>query len=191
VSKSSRATSCREAAGHPSWRRGVTRRSRSELPTTRFSDARAYGDMTRQLVYSCYLIEHSTTRMGADGDTSVANASGRSHDRPNLWLAGSSLFPTSGTANPTLTHCGARAADGGGDHGGHGAVAYFPGPEIQLPECVARGHEPSALFPRAAGLLIRSTSPDALLRTASRAAYRPRDLTPFAFRSPDASCELH
>jgi glucose dehydrogenase len=29
--------------------------------------------------------------------------SGRSHDHPNLWFAGSSLFPTSGTANPTLT----------------------------------------------------------------------------------------
>jgi glucose dehydrogenase len=44
-----------------------------------------------------------TTRMGADRDTSVATASGRSHDHPNLWFAGSSLFPTSGTANPTLT----------------------------------------------------------------------------------------
>jgi choline dehydrogenase-like flavoprotein len=44
-----------------------------------------------------------TTRMGADGRTSVANANGRSHDHPNLWFAGSSLFPTSATANPTLT----------------------------------------------------------------------------------------
>ena len=44
-----------------------------------------------------------TTRMGADGRTSVANASGRSHDHSNLWFAGSSLFPTSATANPTLT----------------------------------------------------------------------------------------
>jgi choline dehydrogenase-like flavoprotein len=44
-----------------------------------------------------------TTRMGADSRTSVANANGRSHDHPNLWLAGSSLFPTSATANPTLT----------------------------------------------------------------------------------------
>ena len=44
-----------------------------------------------------------TARMGADGNTSVANASGRSHDHPNLWFAGSSLFPTSGAANPTLT----------------------------------------------------------------------------------------
>jgi choline dehydrogenase-like flavoprotein len=33
----------------------------------------------------------------------VANPQGRSHDHANLWLAGSSLFPTSGTANPTLT----------------------------------------------------------------------------------------
>jgi choline dehydrogenase-like flavoprotein len=33
----------------------------------------------------------------------VATAAGQSHDHPNLWFAGSSLFPTSGTANPTLT----------------------------------------------------------------------------------------
>jgi choline dehydrogenase-like flavoprotein len=44
-----------------------------------------------------------TTRMGVDIKTSVANAKGQSHDHHNLWFAGSSLFPTSGTANPTLT----------------------------------------------------------------------------------------
>jgi choline dehydrogenase-like flavoprotein len=44
-----------------------------------------------------------TTRMGTDRRTSVANPDGRSHDHPNLWFAGSSLFPTCGTANPTLT----------------------------------------------------------------------------------------
>jgi choline dehydrogenase-like flavoprotein len=44
-----------------------------------------------------------TTRMGADSKTSVTNANGQSHDHPNLWFAGSSLFPTSGTANPPLT----------------------------------------------------------------------------------------
>jgi choline dehydrogenase-like flavoprotein len=44
-----------------------------------------------------------TTRMGTDSKRSVANADGQSHDHPNLWFAGSSLFPTSGTANPTLT----------------------------------------------------------------------------------------
>ncbi len=44
-----------------------------------------------------------TTRMGNDRRTSVADSDGRSHDHPNLWFAGSSLFPTCGTANPTLT----------------------------------------------------------------------------------------
>ena len=44
-----------------------------------------------------------TCRMGTDPATSVADRTGRTHDHPNLFLAGSSLFPTSGTANPTLT----------------------------------------------------------------------------------------
>jgi choline dehydrogenase-like flavoprotein len=33
----------------------------------------------------------------------VTDADGRSHDHRNLWFAGASLFPTCGTANPTLT----------------------------------------------------------------------------------------
>jgi len=44
-----------------------------------------------------------TVRMGNDPATSVADAYGRTHDHPNLYLAGSGLFPTTGTANPTLT----------------------------------------------------------------------------------------
>lgn len=44
-----------------------------------------------------------TTRIGNDRKTSVANRDGRSHDHSNLWFAGSSLFPTCGTVNPTLT----------------------------------------------------------------------------------------
>jgi choline dehydrogenase-like flavoprotein len=44
-----------------------------------------------------------TYRMGDDPKTSVADGYGRSHDHPNLYLAGSGLFPTFGTANPTLT----------------------------------------------------------------------------------------
>jgi choline dehydrogenase-like flavoprotein len=44
-----------------------------------------------------------TTRMGLDPRTSVTDADGRVHGLANLWVAGSSLFPTGGWANPTLT----------------------------------------------------------------------------------------
>jgi choline dehydrogenase-like flavoprotein len=44
-----------------------------------------------------------TYRMGIDAKTSVVNAEQRSHDHPNLFLLGSGVFPTVGTANPTLT----------------------------------------------------------------------------------------
>ncbi len=44
-----------------------------------------------------------TCVMGDDPATSVADRTGRAHDHANLYFAGSSLFPTTGTANPTLT----------------------------------------------------------------------------------------
>ncbi|MDQ3654776.1 MAG: GMC family oxidoreductase, partial [Chloroflexota bacterium] len=44
-----------------------------------------------------------TVRMGADSATSVTDSYGRTWDHPNLWLAGSGLFPAVGTGNPTLT----------------------------------------------------------------------------------------
>lgn len=44
-----------------------------------------------------------TYRMGADPGTSVVDREQRSHDHPNLFLLGSGVFPTVGTANPTLT----------------------------------------------------------------------------------------
>jgi glucose dehydrogenase len=44
-----------------------------------------------------------TYRMGADPQSSVVDAEQRSHDHPNLFLLGSGVFPTVGTANPTLT----------------------------------------------------------------------------------------
>lgn len=58
-------------------------------------------EMTR---YGAYGGHHmGTTRMGTDERTSVTNLNGRVHGIDNLFVAGASLFPTSGQANPTLT----------------------------------------------------------------------------------------
>jgi choline dehydrogenase-like flavoprotein len=44
-----------------------------------------------------------TTIMNDDAKSGVVNRDCRVHGTPNLFVAGSSVFPTSGTANPTLT----------------------------------------------------------------------------------------
>lgn len=44
-----------------------------------------------------------TTRMGADPSASVVDANLRTHDLDNCWIASSSVFPTGGAMNPTLT----------------------------------------------------------------------------------------
>lgn len=44
-----------------------------------------------------------TTRMGKDSATSVVGENCRVHGTKNLYIAGSSVFPTSGYANPTAT----------------------------------------------------------------------------------------
>jgi len=44
-----------------------------------------------------------TTCMGNDPKKSVVNADLQSHDHENLFIVGSSVFPTGATANPTLT----------------------------------------------------------------------------------------
>ena len=44
-----------------------------------------------------------TLRMGKDPKTSVVSENLVSHDHPNLFMVGSGVFPTSCTANPTLT----------------------------------------------------------------------------------------
>jgi choline dehydrogenase-like flavoprotein len=41
--------------------------------------------------------------MGRDARTSVTNSYGQTHDIGNLFIAGSSLFPTGGAVNPTFT----------------------------------------------------------------------------------------
>lgn len=52
-------------------------------------------------------------RMGDDPTTSVTNSYGQTHDIPNLFIAGASLFVTSGGGNPTNTvmSLAARSAD--------------------------------------------------------------------------------
>lgn len=54
-----------------------------------------------------------TYRMGLDPKTSVVDRDCRTHDHRNLFLLGSGIFPTVGTANPTLTIAALalRAAD--------------------------------------------------------------------------------
>jgi choline dehydrogenase-like flavoprotein len=44
-----------------------------------------------------------TCRMGSDPTMSVVDAECRSHDHRNLFIVGSSVFPTVGSPNPTLT----------------------------------------------------------------------------------------
>ena len=41
--------------------------------------------------------------MGSDPNASVVDGTSRSQDHQNLYLLGSGLFPSVGTANPTLT----------------------------------------------------------------------------------------
>ena len=43
------------------------------------------------------------TRMATDPSLGVVDPHGRVHGVHNLYVAGSSIFPTSGIANPTLT----------------------------------------------------------------------------------------
>ena len=51
--------------------------------------------------WGCHHI--GTTRMHDDARQGVVNRNCRVHDVANLFIAGSSVFPTSGAANPTLT----------------------------------------------------------------------------------------
>lgn len=51
-----------------------------------------------------FLSHHlGTTRMGTDPAESVVDSRLRTHDIENLWCVSSSVFPTAGAANPTLT----------------------------------------------------------------------------------------
>ena len=64
------------------------------------------GTVRRQMLKGVYFGHHpaGATRMGAAARSSVVDRYCRAHDHPNLYLAGSSVFPTlGGTDSPTLT----------------------------------------------------------------------------------------
>jgi choline dehydrogenase-like flavoprotein len=46
---------------------------------------------------------HGGTIMGAGAASSVVSSYGQSHEVPNLYVAGPSIFPTEGASNPTYT----------------------------------------------------------------------------------------
>jgi choline dehydrogenase-like flavoprotein len=66
-----------------------------------------YLDHTSQQLTDLYYTDAShhigTTRMSNDPRTGVVDSDCRVHGVNNLFLVGSSVFPTSGYANPTLT----------------------------------------------------------------------------------------
>ncbi len=60
-------------------------------------------DAADQLIYGGSGHIMGTTIMGNDPKTSVVDRECRAHDHPNLFILGSSVFPTASTANPTST----------------------------------------------------------------------------------------
>lgn len=60
-----------------------------------------FGDWPSQFVTGNH--QMGTTRMSADAQHGVVDANCRVYGMENLYVAGSSVFPTSGSANPTLT----------------------------------------------------------------------------------------
>ena len=73
-----------------------------------------------------------TTRMGRDPATSVVDANCRLHGAENVYVAGASVFPTSGCANPTFTlvALAIRLAD-------HLRVEVFEKPPAQAAQAAA------------------------------------------------------
>jgi choline dehydrogenase-like flavoprotein len=75
--------------------------ARSGVGRLTYDAARLEEDLLRFGAYGGHHI--GTTRMGSDPRTSVVDANCRVHSVNNLFVAGSSVFPTSSQANPTLT----------------------------------------------------------------------------------------
>jgi choline dehydrogenase-like flavoprotein len=75
-----------------------------ELAAAGIARARVPGDASRFIWRQSPGGHHmGTTRMGTDPRLSVVDNGCRAHEVDNLYIAGSSVFPTVGDANPTLT----------------------------------------------------------------------------------------
>ena len=90
-----------------------------------------------------------TTRMGTSRVDSVCDDQLRVHGYANLYLAGSSVFPSGGAVNPTLTIVALGA--------GRGAPAVAPLPQT-----------PAALIVDHQGWIVRASDRDALRRRQAR-----------------------
>lgn len=66
-----------------------------------FDDAEVEFSALRDGAYGGHHV--GTTRMAASPRNGVVDSNGRVFDTPNLYIAGSAVFPTSSQANPTLT----------------------------------------------------------------------------------------
>jgi choline dehydrogenase-like flavoprotein len=67
----------------------------------------ALGAVDREEIETTWARHHiGTCRMGDDPGTSVCDANLRVHDSPNLYLAGSEVFPTGTGLPPVLTIVG-------------------------------------------------------------------------------------
>jgi choline dehydrogenase-like flavoprotein len=70
---------------------------------TRFFDRNAPFDGDRDAQLVLWHHHMGTTRMHSSEKRGVVDANCQVHGMANLFIAGSSVFPTSGSANPTLT----------------------------------------------------------------------------------------
>jgi choline dehydrogenase-like flavoprotein len=75
-----------------------------ELGQVEYSEPELRGHLRHTMENYCSLAHHiGTTRMSDDPRNGVVDSECRVHGLDNLYIAGSSVFPTSGHANPTLT----------------------------------------------------------------------------------------
>lgn len=101
----------RDSAGQPRMRVNLnidsyTSRTLDVMAKTQRDVAAKIEVVKSKTVKSAYFGNHpmGATRMGADRRSSVVDPQCRSHDHPNLYVASSSVFPTSGgSGGPTLT----------------------------------------------------------------------------------------